>query len=170
MSNTKNFKEYRAEAIANFILNLAADEKIEIDHLKLQKLLYISFGCCTFFLNRYIFKDPIEAWKYGPVVPSIYYEFQECGRHPIPHTKRAYIFDFFGDEEAKIAEIDPADENLKSCMEAVFSTYKHTESSKLISMTHTKGTPWYSYYDGTPHKKIPREAIKEYYKNLLAPL
>ena len=160
-------EDYRAEAIANEILDLGVRYKTSIEHLKLQKLLYIAFGCCTYFLDRYIFADPIEAWKYGPVVPSIYYEFQECGKDIITKEKRAYTFDFFDDTKPIKAKINKEDTKLKNCLDIIFKVYKDLPPSKLISLTHEKGTPWDKHYDGTQHKEIPKKDIKKYYHEFL---
>ncbi len=163
---------YRAEAIANYLLDLGDNYSIPIEHLKLQKLLYISFGCCAVILDRHIFKDKIEAWKYGPVVPSVYYEFQSFGSKPIQSSNahnpaRAYIFDFFEDEEARIAKIDDSDARLKNCLENIFNTHKDFTSPQLVNMTHAEGTPWSKHYDGSKFKEIPKEEIEMYYKSLL---
>jgi len=28
------------------------------------------------FFNRFLFREEIEAWKYGPVIPGIYHQFK----------------------------------------------------------------------------------------------
>ena len=70
-------------AVANEFLGLAKKEKIEISNLKLIKLMYIAQGLSLSLSDRALFPDPIEAWKYGPVISSIYHEFKHFGRNPI---------------------------------------------------------------------------------------
>lgn len=43
-----------------------------VETLKLQKLLYYCNGWHLALRNRPIFNDPIQAWRHGPVVQSIY--------------------------------------------------------------------------------------------------
>ena len=45
-----------------------------VDPIKLQKMLYISFGYYSFYNNdQDLFCEKIEAWRYGPVVPDYYH-------------------------------------------------------------------------------------------------
>ena len=72
----------RATHIANFILDSADRDGVQdVSILKLLKLVYIFFGWSAVLRpdSEYLFSDPIEAWKYGPVVPSLYYELREDG-------------------------------------------------------------------------------------------
>ena len=169
-------KTYRAECIVNHILDLGDVNHIKIDPLKLQKLLYISFGCCSYFMDREIFSDKIEAWKYGPVVPSIYYEFQRFGKKSINTGKksnttaknRALIFDFFDDEKPLIASINPSDEELSLYLGYIFEGYKNLTSPQLVSLTHEKGTPWDNHYVRSKNVEIPKLEIKEYYRKFFS--
>lgn len=74
-----------AKEIANYIVSYfstIATNPIEGDltNLKLQKLLYY----CQFESlkkhNQPLFNEAIEAWDYGPVVPSVYQEYKKFGR------------------------------------------------------------------------------------------
>ncbi|WP_420225750.1 Panacea domain-containing protein [Pigmentiphaga litoralis] len=51
--------------------------------MKLQKLLYYAHGWCLALQNEPLLVDKFEKWTYGPVVPSIYYEFRDYGARPI---------------------------------------------------------------------------------------
>lgn len=53
-------------------ININKEDFEHFTHLKLHKLLYFLEGC---FLAKYknsLFGDNFEAWKYGPVIPSLY--------------------------------------------------------------------------------------------------
>lgn len=54
-----------------------------VTNLKLQKLLYFSQALFGAVYGRRLFKERIEAWSFGPVVPETYHAFKACGRHPI---------------------------------------------------------------------------------------
>ena len=58
---------YTAQAIANFFL-----WQEQITQMKLHKLLYYAAGWHLGFTGEPLFDEDIEAWQYGPVVPSIY--------------------------------------------------------------------------------------------------
>jgi len=52
-----------------------------ITHLKLQKLVYISYGVYLAMTrgNKRLFNERIEAWPFGPVIPELYHEFKRFG-------------------------------------------------------------------------------------------
>jgi uncharacterized phage-associated protein len=56
----------------------AGDEAVsDMDPMKLQKLLYYCQGYSLGLTGRLLFEDVIEAWKYGPVVQSVYREYKD---------------------------------------------------------------------------------------------
>ena len=67
--------------IVNEFLDLASEDKIT--NLKLVKLCYIAQGLSLALLDKPLFSEPIEAWQYGPVVPSVYHEFKHFRDQPI---------------------------------------------------------------------------------------
>lgn len=70
-----------AKAIANYFLETHPKN---ISHLKLQKLVYISHGWYLGIFDKPLITDEyVEAWKYGPVFPSLYHEFKMFGSKPI---------------------------------------------------------------------------------------
>ena len=75
---------YSSEKIANFFLGLAQKEQVELTPLKLQKLLYFAHGWHLVLDSDGdpLLDEDIEAWKYGPVVPSIYHKFKEFRNNP----------------------------------------------------------------------------------------
>ncbi len=161
-------ESYRAAHIANFILKKAREDDVQIDTLKLLKLIYIFFGWCSVFLDRYIFSDPIQAWKYGPVIPSIYHEFKHFGKEPIEEGFLASTFNPF--DENKPLEQPVLDRNedkkLVETLDAIWDGYKNAPSNHLVALTHEKGTPWWKTYDGSRDKEIPKNLIRKYYKSL----
>ena len=76
-------QQYSPAAIANNILWLAREEGISVTVMKLLKLVYIVYGWTLASLDHKLFNEPIQAWKHGPVIPSIYYQFDNFGSKPI---------------------------------------------------------------------------------------
>ena len=72
-------EKYTAFHIANYFLWRAWEEGVEVTPLKLIKLVYIAYGW-NLVLNKdrpKLFEERIEAWKYGPVIPSVYHDKQK---------------------------------------------------------------------------------------------
>jgi len=62
-------------AVANYFLDLGLRESIPITPLKLQKLVYFAHGWYLGFTGEPLLNEGIQAWEYGPVIPSLYHDF-----------------------------------------------------------------------------------------------
>ena len=61
----------KAMDIARYIANV-----IEVDEIKLQKLLFYTQAVCLVRFDKPAFTESIEAWDYGPVVPAVYHKLK----------------------------------------------------------------------------------------------
>ncbi|MHB8304175.1 MAG: Panacea domain-containing protein [Acidobacteriaceae bacterium] len=121
---------YKASVIANELLKLAREDGDSIDPMKLQKLLYLAHGWSLAFLHRPLIQEKIKAWKYGPVIPSVYDEFRKFRANPI--TREAS-----GSEQA--CTLDAASCQL---IRKVWATYRNQTAMQLSAMTHEPGYAW----------------------------
>ena len=129
---------YDARQIANFILDLAQARGDDVTNLRLQKLLYFSFGFCTVQQQEPLFHNPIEAWKYGPVVRVVWSEFKGAGKEPI--KTRASYFDFANGRSALAhPRLDLETAELVS---SVYDDLRHLAPWTLSDLTHERGTSW----------------------------
>ena len=147
---TNRRARYTPAHIANYILRYFHVNKKEITHLKLQKLLYIAYGW-NLVLNKEhprLFDESIQAWKLGPVIPSVYYYYKnkkEIGDED-------YIFSY-GDENfvesipSKIPVIDKNDDQTLKIVNAVIEKYKDVNASDLVKRLHEENSPWYKTYN-----------------------
>lgn len=152
----------KVSAVANEFLK----KSNEISVLKLVKLCYIAQGFSLAVLDRPIFNDDrIEAWRYGPVVPSIYHEFKHFGRKNITTKSQFVTFteDFNFIEETPVL----TDENDKKIVQIVWNMYGGLSANRLVDLTHKSGTPWDLTYRPNLNNIIPNDLIKEYYKMLV---
>lgn len=72
-----------AVALAEYVINKCIVDEHPITNLQLQKILYLIQREHLCAYNTRAFNDPIEAWKFGPAIPSAYYEFCYYGAMPI---------------------------------------------------------------------------------------
>ena len=71
----------------NYILDYLESSNVSVSNLKLQKLLYFSYGIYLQSYNTKLFENKIEAWMRGPVVEAVYKEFKKCIiKHVIRYT------------------------------------------------------------------------------------
>lgn len=73
---------YKAMDLANYIVDKCIKDNVPITNLQLQRILYF---VQKDFLKRGspAFSDYIEAWEFGPVVPTVYFCFCGFGAMPI---------------------------------------------------------------------------------------
>ncbi len=128
MKERANCMSYLAATIANEFLRLGERDGIPIGPMKLQKLVYLAHGWHLAFLGTPLIHESIEAWKYGPVVPSLYRQFREFRSDPI--TRLAD-----GPEMPLIVED-------RKLIEAVWDKYKNNTPLQLSMYTHEAGYAW----------------------------
>lgn len=149
---------YSPFTVCREILRIGKDNGMtDISPMKLIKLAYICHGFHLAYFDKPLFDDKVEAWKYGPVIRSIYNEVKHRRGEPVLYEQFDYI-------ETPIAG-DSLD-----IIKAVMKSYgKHTPI-ELSAITHKADTPW----DITVSKGrsdgyiIPNALIKEYYKGIMS--
>jgi uncharacterized phage-associated protein len=147
---------YDAKAVANFFLDLATENKTTLTPMKLQKLIFFAHGWHLALYDEPLIADPVEAWQFGPVVPTIYHEFKHERSGAI--TSRATELDL---EEFEFVEPRVPEEDLKArlLMQQVWKTYGKYSAVQLSNLTHLAGTPWEEARKGTDVE--PRSVLIE---------
>jgi uncharacterized phage-associated protein len=162
---------YSPKAIANALLDMAEKAGKPLTQMKLHKLVYYAHGWNLALTGKPLIDETIEAWKYGPVVRSLYYEFRDVGSQPIP--RKAYEFDFVKGTTKfsfTVPIIDANDEASKALMGRVWDVYGGLTAAQLSKMTHESGSPWAEVWtaaqaDGViKGRDIPNNLIQAYFK------
>ena len=158
-----------ALAVANYFVELAHKESRNITQLGLMKRVYIAHGF-SLAINHKSLLDPrfdvVEAWRYGPVIPSVYHSFKQYRDKPI--TEKTVVMEW--DEEAKRPKFHAPhleDEGAKQIVEMVWRRYAGMNDSDMVSLTHKRGTPWDICYVEGLNKKIPDEITEAYYRKIV---
>jgi uncharacterized phage-associated protein len=139
--------KYNPYHIANYILWRAWKENIEITPMKLIKLIYIAYGWNLVINNDSpLFDEKILAWKYGPVIPSIYHEFKRFGNLPIPKGHYATDFDIERGEIESVPIVPEDDQDVLRVLNALWGSYKNKSGIELSKITHQEGGAWDKAY------------------------
>jgi uncharacterized phage-associated protein len=164
-------------AVTNYVLELGERDKKPITPMKLLKLLYFAHGWHLAITDRPLIDDQVEAWPWGPVIPSVYHEFKRFGHTPIKDVRFQVVErqsdqpdDYrlatptFADVEAD-ADLDTA----KAVLDRVWKIYGNLSARQLSDMTHQPGTPWRTIWDDMGpvkrrSKDIPDDLIRDYFK------
>lgn len=164
-------QEIKGIDVAKYIIS-----KIQCTHLKLEKLVFLSFVEYLKNTEKYMFQDKIFAFKYGPVVESVYEKYKEYGYEELKleedKKEKIAAYDLEKNIEVIIHEM-PAKSRLLfakdgleklRAIDSVIEKYGDCSAEKLVSLTHKEGSPWELSYNGQLYKEIPKELILECYK------
>ena len=136
--------------VADFFVQLAnQSEDDQMTNLKLNKLLYYAQGAFLARTGTLLFNNRIEAWTLGPVIPEIYHKYKVCGKNPISYDQDDIDLSRFTSEE------------LETLFDVMREFGQYT-GSKLVSLTHSSGTPWRNASDNGETELSPT-AIKKYF-------
>ena len=143
---------YKALDIANKILARATNNEYEdlISNMKLQKLLYYQQGFHLAYFGTPLFDEEIEAWMYGPVVPSVYTHFRENGNKGIEYNNE--VVELTGNKE-------------EALFNEVYKIYGGYSALGLMEMTHSE-SPWKSTNVGNGNI-ISKDKLRGFFKKRL---
>ncbi len=127
--------------------------KGKMTHKKLQKLCYYAQAWHYTLLGEKLFSDEIEAWVHGPVIPSLYWIYENCGWRDIDQEK-----------DVVLPEIPPKTQEV---LDAVWNTYKDLNGDQLETLTHRED-PWKKARGNLQplsicHNAISLEDMRAYY-------
>ncbi|MBI2853306.1 MAG: SocA family protein [Chloroflexi bacterium] len=138
-----------ASDVARYFLASQDDDCGElITNLKLQKLCYYAQGFSLAIRNEPLFADRIEAWKHGPVIPSLWQEYRDYEYRPI--------------DVPEDVDFDLYNQDTKDLLDEVYNVYGQFSAWKLRDMSHEE-PPWREANGG----EISIESMKKYFKTLL---
>lgn len=147
---------YTPQHVANYFLDRAEDEGRPLTPLKLIKLVYIAYGWVLALVGARLYEEPIEAWKHGPVIPSLYHEFKHFGGGHI--TDDAFWYDLDTGDCAR-PSIDKNDKMTRAILDKVWAAYKRFSGWALREKTHERGTPWDQTYDPNVRGKVIKDGV-----------
>ena len=158
-----------ATSLANYFIDIAKRDEVDLTLFGLMKRVYITHGFCLAIYNRPAINsrfDSVEAWKYGPVIPSVYHSFKHNRSNPI---KEKSLFVIEKNDAGSFDFVTPELEDLqiRSVAEFVWRRYHGYDDKQIIDLTHQKGTPWHFCYEEGKNKDIPDYITKVYYDNLV---
>ncbi|MGR5464942.1 Panacea domain-containing protein [Photobacterium damselae] len=146
----KMYHTYSGLDVASCVLRLAQNQGKQLTNLQLQKLVYASHGFSLAQLKRPLIIDDVYAWMYGPVIPSVYFQYKQYGSGVISYITQVSL-----------------DSESESLIDGVVSLLGHIPGPQLITMTHQHGGPWCQVWDGSTERVIPDSIICEHYSHIL---
>lgn len=138
--------------------------------LQVIKMVYIAHGYSLAILGEPLVEEAVEAWRYGPVIPSVYHNAKKYGGGRITELLYSGIStaDTTGMGRAKEFVMDQVSPRQVDILDGVLEVYGGFTGIELTNMTHVNDSPWKRYYkEGVAGRQIPNDAIKDHYKELI---
>ena len=165
---------YSAKQVGNYFLSKYKN----ITPLKLQKLVYIAHGWHMAFHgpeNPLVSDENVEAWKHGPVYPSLYHHFKDFGNLPINRlAEKIAIVDqekglLNSPYKRVIPQINSDDNETMDLLNRVWEVYGEYSGTYLSNLCHQPGTPWDHNKEKNKIRNahIPNKEIATHYFNKL---
>ncbi len=147
---------HSAISVARYIIHGSKEQDRYVTPMQLIKLVYLCHGWMLGLHSRPLISDPIEAWQYGPVIPSLYAVVKEFKDNIIVEGLPNVTEPEFDDSE-------------KDLMDQVIEVYKNHSGISLSTLTHKKDTPWdkvWTRYGKYTNGVIPNDLISDHFKAL----
>ena len=141
-------RNYNALRIALYVIKRYMEQIVDISNLKLQKVLYFiqkGFLCRK---ENPCFNDRIEAWQYGPVVPSVYSIFSASGSSSI--KLYSLLDDNFNDIENEDIQL----------LNEIIDRDLNTDVWEMVKRTHQVGGAWDIVFNQREERLIPLDLIR----------
>jgi uncharacterized phage-associated protein len=164
---------YKALHVANTLVDIATQNGgHQVTPLQLMKLVYFAHGWHLALGSEPLIQETIEAWKFGPVVRSLYHNFKEFGAGPIPAPLGEVDMDTW-DYTVPILQ-DNESLKVRTFLKKIWDVYGKFNGAQLSALTHEINSPWYVVWNNQGGKdrkfaQIPDNLIKEYFCKKITP-
>ena len=121
--------------------------------MKLQKLCYYAQGFALAEGDP-LFSEDFQAWQHGPVVPGLYWKYQQFQWRPIN------------------SDVPTPNTGRLDLLREIVAAYGRYDGAALSTMTHRE-TPWIDARKGIPESHgssevIPKDCMKNYFLSRLS--
>lgn len=140
--------KYSALSISQYVINHEWDENRPVSNLRLQKLLYFIQACFYASRGYGCFRDKIEAWDFGPVIPSVYRKYKKYGSCIII-DKAANLIKDISDED-------------KEMIDLILNVSAEFTTTDLVKLSKDQD-PWKNAYTPLFENEITEEQMKNYF-------
>jgi len=147
---------FESVVIANYFIEKSLNSgNVILTPMKLLKLVYIAHGWYLGLTGKPLINETVMAWKFGPVVGSVYQQFKRYGGTKII-------------EPAPVPPSYHLPVHVTRFLDKIWEIYSGFTAVQLSTMTHKPGTPWDKVWNQQGGKdqlaaEISNKIIQEHY-------
>ncbi len=156
---------YHPKYIANFFIRKGIDENNLLNPMQVIKMTYIAHGWYLALTDKPLINELVEAWKYGPVIYSLYNNLKHYYNNPVIQEIKVDMLSYEAFEQ---------DSETQRFLGSIWGKYKKYTGFQLSILTHAQNTPWeetikpFSQTGYLPSNLIIKnDLIKKHYKDKL---
>lgn len=148
---------HKSLAVAQHMIERCAEDgDPAVTPMQLIKLVYVAHGYMLGLHGRPLLDEAVQAWQYGPVVPSVYQAVKKFQSAPVTAVPNGGSPVAFTNDELTV-------------MNTVAKTYGKCSGIVLSSATHRPGTPWTMTWSASgKNAPISNDLIESFYRDLLS--
>lgn len=156
--------------LSKYILASLKKRSISCSHLKLQKLAYFCYEKYLISYKKKLFNEKIYAWKYGPVIKSLYDSVKQSENSTVDldsYVKQSKNLTVDLDSYTTRQRIIFSDDGFDKLriIDEVLEEYGELSADRLVDLSHKEGTAWSTWDRETMNYEITDELIL---KNLIS--
>lgn len=155
---------YDVRDVANYLLDIAEERKVQLSITSLLKIVYFAHGWHLADQRGPLIGQSFEAWQHGPVVRVLYDSFKTSSGSPITHRAKK----FSAEQNSYILAESEFPATVKELLESILVAYGSYHPFHLSEMTHVADSPWTEVWEAgergeAPGMKISDQKIKDYF-------
>lgn len=144
-----------ARVVSNHFVDVAFAKENTLTPMQVLKLVYIAHGYSLGSRGIPLISNRVEAWKFGPVIPTLYHSIKHWRDKPVGKIVVTGLEDFRDGD--------------RDFVSTIYDAYEAYDGVSLSNLTHQTGTPWYEVYEAGRSKiPISDDLIQHHYSRLLA--
>ncbi len=144
---------YDPFSLFNYFLKKSLNSNNPLSPVQIELLIYFGHGWYLALNGKSLIKNPIKAWRHGPVIETVHKFYNKAGLDIASTLDLEKIKDF-------------KDSDLPF-LEGIWAYYHHLSEKDMIALCHIPETPWFvTYGKSSKDVVIDNTLIKRHYQLL----
>jgi uncharacterized phage-associated protein len=152
-----------AEIVAKEFVKMGISSGEPLTQMKLQKMVFFAQGLHLALHGDPLCSEPFFAWKFGPVIPSIYQLYKKWGSSPIVE-KPVPLPQAANPGNPEVPGLSSTE---REAIDYTWEITKNLDGITLSNWSHAANSPWAQAYAKGENTIISNAIIKEYFEQNL---